>query len=77
MSTGLERVARCIGNRRDEGNEIKSTDRFRGPPMLAKCKAESGQSLTPLKRNRVNQHKANDYFLHRSRGAFHDARIDR
>jgi hypothetical protein len=76
MSTGLEKVARCIGDRRDEGNEIKSTDRFRGSPMLAKCKAESGQSLTPLKRNRVNQHTAIEYFLQRSRASFHDTRID-
>ncbi|RAQ05295.1 hypothetical protein DPR02_24830 [Burkholderia cepacia] len=35
--------------------------------MLAKCKAASRESLTPLKRDRVNQHKAIDYFLQRSR----------
>jgi hypothetical protein len=38
--------------------------------MLAKCKAESGQSLMPLKRYRVNQHKAVDYFLQRNRALF-------
>ncbi|WP_156437267.1 hypothetical protein [Burkholderia sp. RF2-non_BP3] len=77
MSTGLEKVAHCMGNRRDEGNEIKSTDRFRGSPLSAKRKAESAQRLTPLKRNRVNQHKVIDYFLHRSKAAFHDAQIRR
>ncbi|KAB0682507.1 hypothetical protein F7R13_10620 [Burkholderia territorii] len=77
MSTGLEKVAHCIRNRRDERNEIKSTDRFRGSPMLAKCKAESTRRLMPLKRNRVNQHKAIDYFLHRSKAAVCDASIVR
>ncbi|AFJ86216.1 Hypothetical protein MYA_1855 [Burkholderia sp. KJ006] len=48
-------------------NEIKSTDRFRGSTMLAKCKAESEQRLMPLKRYRVNQHKAINYFLQRNR----------
>ncbi|NLA20372.1 hypothetical protein GPU89_31245 [Burkholderia cepacia] len=66
---GLDEVAHCIGDRRDERNEIKSTERFRESPMLAKCKAASRESLTPLKRDRVNQHKAIDYFLHRSRAS--------
>ncbi|KVH64140.1 hypothetical protein WJ40_15135 [Burkholderia cepacia] len=35
--------------------------------MLAKCKAASRESLMPLKRDRVNQHKVIDYFLQRSR----------
>jgi len=34
--------------------------------MLAKCKAVSRENLMPLKRNRVNQHKAINYFLQRS-----------
>ncbi|WP_208456228.1 hypothetical protein [Burkholderia latens] len=38
--------------------------------MLAKRKAESGRSLTPLKRYRVNQHTVVEYFLQRSSAAF-------
>ncbi|WP_423379358.1 hypothetical protein [Burkholderia sp. LMG 32019] len=66
VSKALRKVAHCIGDRRDERNEIKSTDRFRESPMLAKCKEASRENLMPLKRYRVNQHKAIDYFLQRS-----------
>ncbi|EPZ87494.1 hypothetical protein BURCENBC7_AP7328 [Burkholderia cenocepacia BC7] len=37
--------------------------------MLAKCKAASPENLTPLKCDRVNQHKTIDYFLQRSRAS--------
>ncbi|GAU01249.1 MULTISPECIES: hypothetical protein [Burkholderia cepacia complex] len=76
VNKALRKVAHCIGDRRDERNEIKSTDRFRESPMLAKCKAASRKNLMPLKRNRVNQHKATDYFLQRSSASIFGARAE-
>ncbi|MGS0892438.1 hypothetical protein ACVBGC_07785 [Burkholderia stagnalis] len=66
VNKAFEEVAHCIGDRRDDRNETKWKGRFRESPMLAKCKVAPDENLTPLKCDRVNQHKTADYFLHRS-----------
>ncbi|WP_157657588.1 hypothetical protein [Burkholderia ubonensis] len=50
---------------------------FRGSPVSGKCKAASRESLMPVKRSRVNQHKAVDYFLHRSKRALQELATNR
>ncbi|RQS73942.1 hypothetical protein DID96_07160 [Burkholderia sp. Bp8963] len=49
---------------------MESTGRFRGSPASGKCKAASSGNLTPRKCCRVNEHKAVDYFLQRSKCVF-------